>query len=88
MQTVEWDIDVAFQEDTDRTEATVTLALADGSQLRAHGTAKRNPDDPARPRIGEEIAAARALADMVHQLMDRAATEIEDITHEPAHLSV
>jgi hypothetical protein len=54
----------------------------------ARGTARRNPDDPAQPQIGEEIAAARALSDVVHQLLDKAATQIEEATHKPAHLSV
>ncbi|PSL01530.1 uncharacterized protein DUF1876 [Haloactinopolyspora alba] len=88
MQAVEWTVDVSFQEDPDRTDAIVTLTLADGTALRAQGHARRNPDDPARPRVGEEIAAARAMSDLVHQLMERAATEIEDVTHQPAHLSV
>ena len=59
-----------------------------GVELRARGTARRNPDDPAQPQIGEEIAAARALSDLVHQLLDKAATQIEEATHKPAHLSV
>jgi hypothetical protein len=88
MQAVEWEMSLVFREDADVTDATVTLQLADGTELRAQGRAKRSPDDPARPRIGEEIAAARALADLVHQLMNRAANEIEDITHEPARLTV
>ena len=49
--------------------------------------ALRNPADPAQPQIGEEIAAARALSDLVHQLLDKAAAEIEDVTHKPAHLT-
>lgn len=88
MQAVMWETTLSFQEDTDRTEATVTLRFPDGSMLHAQGRAKRNPDDPARPRVGEEIAAARAMSSVVHQLMERAAAELEEATHEPAHLSV
>jgi hypothetical protein len=88
MQPVGWHIEVEFQEDHTRTEAAARLRLRDGVELRAHGTARRNPDDPAQPQIGEEIAAARALSDLVHQLLDKAATQIEEATHKPAHLSV
>jgi hypothetical protein len=87
MQPVGWHIEVEFQEDDTRTEAAARL-LRDGVELRARGTARRNPDDPAQPQIGEEIAAARALSDLVHQLLDKAATQIEEASHKPAHLSV
>jgi hypothetical protein len=84
MQPVGWHIEVEFQEDDTRTEAAARLRLRDGVELRARGTARRNPDDPAQPQIGEEIAAARALSDLVHQLLDKAATQIEEATHKPA----
>lgn len=83
-----WHIDVTFSEDDIRTDATATLELPDGTQLRADGHARRNPADPAKPKIGEEIASARALSDLVHQLLDKAAGEIEEVTHKPAHLHV
>jgi hypothetical protein len=88
MQPVGWHIEVEFQEDDTQTEAAALLRLRDGVELAARGTARRNPDDPAQPQIGEEIAAARALSDPVHQLLDKAATQIEEATHKPAHLSM
>jgi hypothetical protein len=39
-------------------------------------------------QIGEEIAAARALSDLAHQLLSDAAGQIEGITHQRAHLSL
>lgn len=81
-----WSIEVTFDEDDIRTDATARLRLPDGQEVTAGGHAQRNPADPARPKIGEEIATARALSGLVHQLLDRAAGEIEEITHEPAHL--
>lgn len=87
MRTTEWQVDVRFQEDENRTDATATLRLPDGAVFEAEGHARRNPADPVRPRIGEEIAAARALSGLVHQLLDRAADEIEEVTHQPAHLN-
>ncbi|GEL17714.1 DUF1876 domain-containing protein [Pseudonocardia asaccharolytica] len=88
MPTVGWHIEVEFKEDERdvNTAAALLLRLPDGTELRARGQAKRNPADPAQPRIGEEIAAARALSDLVHQLLDKAASEIEAVTHRPAHL--
>ncbi len=83
-----WTIDVTFDEDDTRTDATARLRLPDGKEVSTHGHARRNPADPVRPKIGEEIAAARALSGMVHQLLDKAAGEIEEITDEPAHLHV
>ncbi len=83
-----WRIELTFDEDDIRTDATARLQLPDGAELQAHGHARRNPADPARPKIGEEIASARALSDLVHQLLEKAAGEIEEVTHEPAHLHV
>jgi hypothetical protein len=37
----------------------------------------RNPSDPDRPRVGEELAAARALSELSHKLVEAAAAEIE-----------
>lgn len=84
----EWQIDLTFDEDDVRTDATARLRLPDGTEFRAQGHARRNPSDPARPKIGEEVASARALSDLVHQLLDKAAGEIEEVTHEPTHLHV
>lgn len=88
MPTAAWNIEVTFEEDDVRTDATARLRLPDGAELTADGHARRNPADPARPKIGEEIATARALSDLVHQLLDKAAGEIEEVTDEPAHLNV
>jgi Domain of unknown function (DUF1876) len=82
-----WNIEVQFEEDDSLTSAASLVKLPDGTDLQGRGQARRNPADPAQPRIGEEIAAARALADLVHQLLEKAAAEIEDVTHKPAHLS-
>jgi hypothetical protein len=88
MPNAAWNIEVTFEEDDVRTDATARLRLPDGAELTADGHARRNPADPARPKIGEEIATARALSDLVHQLLDKAAGEIEEVTDEPAHLNV
>jgi hypothetical protein len=88
MPTTGWHIDVEFDEDDTRTRAALLLRLPDGSELRARGHAMRNPSDDPQPRIGEEIAAARALSELTHQLLDKAAHEISAVTHEPAAIRV
>jgi hypothetical protein len=85
--TVGWHIEVEFEEDDKHTKAALLLRLPDATELRARGHAKRNSADQPQPRIGEEIAAARALTDLVHQLLDKAADEITEVTHRPATLN-
>ena len=87
MPTVGWRIEVEFDEDDKQTKAALLLRLPDGAELRARGHATRNPVDQPQPRIGEEIAAARALADLTHQLLEQAASEISEVTHRRATIS-
>ena len=83
MQTVGWHVEIEFDEDDTDTKAALLLRLPDGVELRARGHAKRNPADIPQPLIGEEIAAARALADLTHQLLEKAAGEIPELPHRP-----
>jgi len=85
--TVGWHIEVEFEEDDTHTKAALLLRLPDATELTARGHAKRNSADQPQPRIGEEIAAARALSDLVHQLLDKAADEITEVTHRPASIN-
>jgi hypothetical protein len=88
MQTVVgWHVEIEFDEDDTHTKAALLLRLPDGTELRARGHAKRNPADQPQPRIGEEIAAARALSELTHELLDKAAREISEITHREATIS-
>jgi hypothetical protein len=45
--------------------------------LSGYGRSRRNPTDPSRPQIGEELAAARALHDLARHLTDDAWAMIE-----------
>lgn len=81
-----WPVEVSFHEQNGRTRAEARLTRADLGMI-GHGQARRNPHDQQVTQIGEEIAAARALSDLAHQLLDEAAWQIEGITHERAHLS-
>ena len=71
-----WTIEVELEETSDTTEAKAVLVI-DGHKLGGWGRARRNPQDPELPRVGEELAAARALSDLAHHLVDRAADLIE-----------
>jgi hypothetical protein len=81
-----WTVTITFREDDDRTRADAILGGAD-FDLAGWGRARRNPDDPDVPMIGEEVAAARALDDLAHHLLDRAAHAIEQWEGRPVHLT-
>lgn len=85
---VGWHVEMEFREIDAKTEAAALLRLRDGTELRAHGRANKHPDDPEQPRVGEEIAAARALNDLARQLLAKAGVEIEEVTHLRAHLAM
>ena len=75
MSTMTWHVELAFTEDEDRTRADAILDLR-GSHFHGFGQAKRAPDDPSVPIVGEELAAARALSELAHKLLDAAAERI------------
>ena len=77
-----WRVSVAFTDEGDRTRADAMLELA-GERFHGFGLAKRAPQDPEVPVIGEELAAARALSDLSHQLLDAAAGRIERFEGHP-----
>lgn len=74
----EKDIVLAIHMTEDDTD---TVAVADldlrGEHFEATGRARRNPVDPQRPIIGEELAIARALASLEHDLMGAARDKID-----------
>ncbi|MEU9983996.1 DUF1876 domain-containing protein [Streptomyces sp. NPDC050856] len=89
MQTiVGWHVEIEFAEEAGRTRAACMVRLPDGTEMRAHGHAKRHPDDTEQQRVGEEIAAARALNELSRNLMRKAGGEIEEVTHIPPHLAM
>ena len=82
-----WPVEISLREEDGQTRAEARLTR-DGAGMTGHGLARRNPDDQEVTQIGEEIAAARALSDLAHQLLSDAAEQIEDITHQRAQLSL
>jgi hypothetical protein len=52
------------------TDATARLTIA-GEELVGAGKARRNPGDPDRPMIGDELAIARALLTLARKLGEK-----------------
>ena len=78
-------VDLNFTEDEARTRADAVLELR-GERFHGFGQAKRAPQDPNVPLVGEELAAARALSDLAHKLLDAAAERIETAEGHPVTL--
>ena len=81
-----WSASVSVAETDGRTHALARLDMVDGKQFVGRGEARLNPADQDSWTIGAQIAAARAMSDLAGQLLHAAATGIEEISHEPAHL--
>ena len=63
-------------EDDVETVAVAELDLRE-DHFEARGRARRNPVDPARPVIGEELAIARALAELEARINDSVQEKID-----------
>jgi hypothetical protein len=87
MENADVDIRMHFTEDEDHTEARASLVLR-GATFTGWGRSRRNPLDPNVPVVGEELAAARALSDLAHKLLDGAAEVITDFSGRPAHVVI
>ena len=83
-----WTVEIYIDEnDGDRsTRAEARLHTNDATQLVGRGVARRNPDDSEVAEIGDELAVARALSALAHELLDAAAGDIQQVTHKRVHL--
>lgn len=86
MTTKTWTVQIRLDEETDATAAEAVLDAGGKTEIRGNGRSRRNPADPAVPMIGDELAAARALSDLAHHLLDAAAHDVESSTRQPADL--
>jgi hypothetical protein len=78
-------IDIEVDERAEHTEARALLDL--GGRMRGGwGRARRNPVDPDRPHVGDELAIARALVDLAKHLGEDVTTEIETTEGAPVHV--
>ena len=80
-----WTVEIVFHEDEDKTRADARLT-GGPETLQGWGRARRNPEDPDVPAVGEEVAAARALNDLAHHLLEQAAHRIESWEGRPVQL--
>ena len=85
-ETKTWTAEIVLTETTDQTDAMVTLRTGD-AECTARGAARRNPHDPNVPRIGEELATARALAELSSKLLEESARILEDSVGHPVDLT-
>lgn len=83
----QWRVDIFIDEHDERSRARARLHNPDDTKLVGVGLARLNPADTNVPEIGDELAVARALSDLAHQLLDATAKDIEAITHQPAQLT-
>jgi hypothetical protein len=70
-------MELVIREHSDETEAQARLRVGD-LELAGWGRARRNPHDPDRRHVGEQLAVARALSDLSHQLIGVAVSEIAE----------
>jgi uncharacterized protein DUF1876 len=82
----EWTVTIRFEEDGVRTAAHLTLKAAN-RELKARGTARRSPLDPSLPQVGEDLAVARALSHLAHELLGDATRQLEEATHRPSGIA-
>ena len=74
-------------EEGSTTDATARLSI-DGDQLAGTGKARRNPDDPDLPLIGDELAMARALLMLARELGHKADEGIAAYEGHEVHVSI
>jgi hypothetical protein len=75
-------VHLSIDEHEERTRAKARLHWR-GKELVGVGLARLNPADEPVTEIGDELAVARALSDLVDQLIRLTESDIEAHTHEP-----
>jgi Rv2632c-like len=77
-----WTVGISIDEHEGHTRAKARLRWRD-QQSVGIGMAKLNPADRDVADIGDELAVARALADLARRLMALTAHDIEAVTNQP-----
>lgn len=85
--TKRWSVDIFIDEheETRHTRAEARLHTGDPTHVRGVGTSARNPHDPEVPEIGDELAVARALADLADKLSAAARQDVEVNSEQASH---
>ncbi|MET8545983.1 dsRBD fold-containing protein [Kitasatospora sp. NPDC004799] len=82
----QWDVELSFEEDGVHTTCEARLTGARAPGLSAHGESVKSAEDRPLARIGEEVAASRALAELSAKLRTQATGEIDDEGRRPDYL--
>lgn len=77
----QWTVRISLFEGDDTT-ARAVLVADPWEGVRATGVSHRRAQDPPQPRIGDEVAVARALRHLADQLLEQAASDIAGSTGE------
>lgn len=75
----EWSVRIFISEHDGRTRAEARLDTGTGSGLIGTGSAQLSPKDRDVPEIGDEVAAARALADLAQRLLQTAEDDSDEV---------
>lgn len=83
MHTRTWNVEILLTEDEGTTHALARLQTeATAAAMNGRGMARLGPKDADVPEIGDELAAARALADLAGRLLGTSADDIAAATEE------
>ena len=82
-----WSVQIDLGEHDGMTRAVARLHTSDRRSLTGTGAARLNPADRDVPEIGDELAAARALSELAHALLEAAADDISNVLDEPVDLT-
>jgi uncharacterized protein DUF1876/uncharacterized protein DUF1918 len=82
-----WRVEIDLVESGDETTAHAVLVAETSRDLDARGEAHRNPTDVAVPRIGDEVAVARALRRLSDRLFETASSDMTGTLRHPARVS-
>jgi hypothetical protein len=82
-----WRVEIDVLESGDETMAHAVLVAEAPRGLDAKGEAHRNPADAAVPKIGDEVAVARALRQLSDRLFEAASADITAVEGQQADVS-
>jgi hypothetical protein len=81
-----WTVDIDIDEHVDSRYTRAEARLHTGpSDVLGVGVSSRNPRDPEVPEIGDELAVARALADLAEHLRTAANAGVATNSTEASH---
>jgi hypothetical protein len=78
-----WTVEVSIDEHGGLTRAKARLRWREKEEVGV-GLARLNPADRNVAEIGDELAVARAVADLGKRLLSTTTHDIEAVTHQPA----